>query len=129
MSQLDKSNNLDLVKEISLYLEESKQQLAITVNATLSLLYWQIGKRINEEILQNQRAEYGKEIISALSEQLTIDYGSGWSKRQLHHCIRFSEVFPDFEIVHTLCSQLSWSHIRLIIPIVELDLFQNRKTT
>ena len=45
MSQLDKSNNLDLVKEISLYIEESKQQLAITVNATLSLLYWQIGKR------------------------------------------------------------------------------------
>ena len=117
MSQLDKSNNLDLVKEISLYIEESKQQLAITVNATLSLLYWQIGKRINEEILQNQRAEYGKEIVSALSEQLTIDYGSGWSKRQLHHCIRFSEVFPDFEIVHTLCSQLSWSHIRLIIPM------------
>ena len=117
MSQLDKSNNLDLVKEISLYIEESKQQLAITVNATLSLLYWQIGKRINEEILQNQRAEYGKEIVSALSEQLTIDYGSGWSKRQLHHCIRFAEVFPDFEIVHTLCSQLSWSHIRLIIPM------------
>lgn len=117
MSQLDKSKNLDLVKEISLYIEESKQQLAITVNATLSLLYWQIGKRINEEILQNQRAEYGKEIVSALSEQLTSDYGSGWSKRQLHHCIRFAEVFPDFEIVHTLCSQLSWSHIRLIIPM------------
>lgn len=91
--------------------------MAITVNATLSLLYWQIGKRINEEILQNQRAEYGKEIVSALSEQLTSDYGSGWSKRQLHHCIRFAEVFPDFEIVHTLCSQLSWSHIRLIIPM------------
>ncbi len=90
MSQLDKSNNLDLVKEISLYIEESKQQLAITVNATLSLLYWQIGKRINEEIPQNQRAEYGKEIVSALSEQLTSDYGSGWSKRQLHHCIRFA---------------------------------------
>ena len=117
MSQLDKSNNLDLVKEISLYIEESKQQLAITVNATLSLLYWQIGKRINEEILQNQRAEYGKEIVFALSEQLTLDYGTGWSKRQLHHCIRFAEVFPDFEIVHTLCSQLSWSHLRLIIPI------------
>jgi predicted nuclease of restriction endonuclease-like (RecB) superfamily len=93
--------------------------LAITVNATLSLLYWQIGKRINEEILQNQRAEYGKEIVSALSRQLTLDYGTGWSKRQLHHCIRFAEVFPDFEIVHTLCSQLSWSHLRLIIPMEE----------
>lgn len=78
---------------------------------------------------KNQRAEYGKEIVSALSEQLTSDYGSGWSKRQLHHCIRFAEVFPDFEIVHTLCSQLSWSHIRLIILTEEVELFQNRKTT
>lgn len=52
MSQLDKSKDLDLVKEISLYIEESKQQLAISVNAALSLIYWQIGKGINEEILQ-----------------------------------------------------------------------------
>ena len=80
MSQLDKSNNLDLVKEISLYIEESKQQLAITVNATLSLLYWQIGKRINEEILQNQCAEYGKEIIASLAQALSLEFGKGWRK-------------------------------------------------
>jgi predicted nuclease of restriction endonuclease-like (RecB) superfamily len=58
-------------------------------------------------------------LVRNLSRQLTLDYGTGWSKRQLHHCIRFAEVFPDFEIVHTLCSQLSWSHLRLIIPIEE----------
>jgi len=108
-----------IAEDIKRLIAQSKQQLAITVNATLSLLYWQIGKRINEEILQNQRAEYGKEIVSALSKQLTLDYGTGWSKRQLHHCIRFAEVFPDFKIVHTLCSQLSWSHLRLIIPMEE----------
>jgi hypothetical protein len=108
-----------IAEDIKRLIAQSKQQLAITVNATLSLLYWQIGKRINEEILQNQRAEYGKEIVSALSRQLTLDYGTGWSKRQLHHCIRFAEVFPDFKIVHTLCSQLSWSHLRLIIPMEE----------
>lgn len=108
-----------IAEDIKRLIAQSKQQLAITVNATLSLLYWQIGKRINEEILQNQRAEYGKEIVSALSRQLTLDYGTGWSKRQLHHCIRFAEVFPDFNIVHTLCSQLSWSHLRLIIPMEE----------
>lgn len=106
-----------IAEDIKRLIAQSKQQLAVTVNATLSMLYWQVGKRINEEILQNQRAEYGKEIVSALSRQLTLDYGTGWSKRQLHHCIRFAEVFPDFKIVHTLCSQLSWSHFRLIIPM------------
>lgn len=108
-----------IAEDIKRLIAQSKQQLAVTVNATLSMLYWQVGKRINEEILQNQRAEYGKEIVSALSRQLTLDYGTGWSKRQLHHCIRFAEVFPDFKIVHTLCSQLSWSHFRLIIPMEE----------
>jgi predicted nuclease of restriction endonuclease-like (RecB) superfamily len=105
------------ISEIKTLIEQSKQQLALTVNATLSLLYWQIGKRIKEEILQNQRAEYGKEIVATLSRQLEVEYGNGWSKRQLHHCIRFAEVFPNFEIVHTLCSQLSWSHLRLIITL------------
>jgi predicted nuclease of restriction endonuclease-like (RecB) superfamily len=80
-------------------------------------LYWQIGKRINEEVLKNQRAEYGEKIIQSLSAQLTEEYGKGWSKRQLHHCLRFAEAFPDIAIVHTLCTQLSWSHIRLIIPM------------
>lgn len=106
-----------LAFEIKLLIEQSRQQVAVAVNATLSRLYWQIGKRINEEVLQNQRAEYGKEIVATLSRQLTEEYGSGWSKRTLHHCLRFAETFPDSTIVHTLCTQLSWSHIRLIIPM------------
>ncbi len=67
--------------------------------------------------MKNQRAEYGEKIIQSLSAQLTEEYGKGWSKRQLHHCLRFAEAFPDIAIVHTLCTQLSWSHIRLIIPM------------
>ena len=61
-----------------------------------------------------KRAEYGKQIVVSLSRQLTKEYGKGWSKRQLHYCIRFAEVFPDIQIVHTLCTQFSWSHLRLI---------------
>ena len=114
----NKINEIEpLVSDIKTLIGESKQALAVAVNATLSMLYWQIGKRINDEVLQNKRAEYGQQVVKLLSEALIIEYGSGWSKRQLHHCLRFCEVFPDFQIVHTLCTQLSWSHIRLIIPI------------
>ena len=116
--QMEKNTtDIVLVSEIKTLIEQSKQQLAVVVNAALSMLYWQIGKRVHDEILKNKRAEYGEQIVQSLSTQLTIDYGKGWSKRQLHHCIRFAETIPDSEIVHTLCTQLSWSHLRLIIPI------------
>jgi len=115
---LEKTNNEStLTVAIKQLISESRQQVAVTVNSAISILYWQIGKRIQDEILQNQRAEYGKEIISTLSKHLTAEYGNGWSKRQLHHCVLFADVYPEKEIVHTLCTQLSWSHLRLIIPM------------
>jgi predicted nuclease of restriction endonuclease-like (RecB) superfamily len=104
------------IKEL---IDQSRQQVSVAVNSAITLLYWQVGKRINDEILQKQRAEYGEQIVHELSILLTGEYGKGWSKRQLHHCVRFAEVFTDVEIVHTLCTQLSWSHIRLIIPLDE----------
>ncbi len=108
------SNN-GLVSEIKALIEQSKQLVAVAVNANLSMLYWQVGKRINEEILQNQRAEYGKQIIQSLSLQLTEGYGSGWGEKQLRQCMQFASAFGEKEIVYTLCRELSWSHIRLIM--------------
>ncbi len=80
----------------------------------MSLLYWKIGKRINDEILLDQRAEYGKRVVATLSEDLELQYGKGWGEKQLRHCIRFAETFSDEKIVYTLCTQLSWSHLRMI---------------
>jgi hypothetical protein len=54
-----KIDNTAIFSEIKSFIEQSKQLVAISVNSTLSLLYWQIGKRINEEILNSKRAEYG----------------------------------------------------------------------
>ncbi len=110
--------NSDLLfGEIKLLIDQSRRQVAQTVNSAISVLYWQVGKRLQKEVLQHQRAEYGKEIITSLSKQLEQEYGKGWSKRQIHYCLRFAEVFPEEEIVHTVCAQLSWSHIRQIIPM------------
>ena len=71
----------------------------------------------NQEVLQEKRAEYGKQIIASLSQQLSNEYGKGWSEKQLRHCIRFAEVFLENEIVYTLCTQLSWSHLRIVFFI------------
>lgn len=103
-----------LFQEIRQLIDTAKQRAAVAVNAEITLLYWQVGKRIQTEVLQGQRAEYGKQIIDTLSQQLTQTYGKGWGARQLRHCLQFAETFPNIEIVNTLCSKLSWSHLRLL---------------
>ncbi len=112
----DKPQNINnLFSEIKQLIEEAKQNVASTVNATTTVLYWNVGMKINSEILGNKRAEYGKEVVKSLSRQLTLEYGKGWSEQQLRHCLRIAETFPDKEILYTVCRQLSWSHLRTIM--------------
>ena len=83
----------------------------------MTLLYWRIGKRIQTEILENERAEYGQEIVSTLSEKLTEEFGRGFGRRSLFNMIRFAEAYPDVRIVQSLIAQLSWTHFQRIIPL------------
>jgi predicted nuclease of restriction endonuclease-like (RecB) superfamily len=100
------------IKEL---IEQSKQEVAVAVNATMTALYWKVGQYINDDVLKNNRAEYGKQIVQTLSAQLEVEYGKGWGEKQLRQCMQFASFFPDEQIVYTLCRQLSWSHIRLIM--------------
>lgn len=115
MTEIDK--HVELFTEISKLINESRQRVAITVNSEISLLYWHIGKRINDDILQNKRAEYGKQIVYTLSKQLTLEFGKGWSEKQLRHCLYAVETFPDLEIFSAVRRELSWSHIKTLIYI------------
>ena len=72
----NKSISSDLIGNIRSLIETARQNVAITVNAGLTVLYWQIGSRIRQDILKEKRAEYGKEIVATLSRQLTNDYGN-----------------------------------------------------
>jgi predicted nuclease of restriction endonuclease-like (RecB) superfamily len=103
--------------EIKNLIETSKNNVAVTVNSEMTMLYWNIGKRVNDEVLQNSRAEYSKQIVVSLARQLEIEYGKGWSEKQLRHCLRFAETISDFQIVSALRRQLSWTHIKTIIYI------------
>jgi len=113
--KIDKKDNL--FTDISQLIEQSKTNIAISVNAELTMLYWQVGKRINENILKSDKPEYGKQIVSSISERLTTEYGKGWGQRHLYSCIKVYTVFPDFEILHALRTKLTWTHLRLIINV------------
>ena len=108
-----------LLADVRLLIDAARLRVASTINAELTQLYWQIGNRVNVELLQGQRAEYGKQVIAELAKQLATEFGKGWGERQLRYCLRVAEAFPDEQILHTLCSELSWSHLRLLIQIDE----------
>jgi predicted nuclease of restriction endonuclease-like (RecB) superfamily len=107
----------DLIGDIRRLIESARQNVAVTVNAGLTILYWQIGSRIRQDILEEKRAEYGKEIVATLSQELTKEYGNGFSYSALARMVRFAEIFPDTQIVATLSRQLSWSHFKEILPL------------
>lgn len=102
------ARNQDLFSDIRTLIEQGRQQVAVTVNATMTMLYWQIGIRVNQEILKNQRAEYGKQIVATLARQLQAEYGNGWSEKQLRHCLRFAEIIPDEQIVSASSVSFIW---------------------
>jgi hypothetical protein len=106
-----------LLLDVRALIEAARQQVAQAVNAGLVTLYWHVGKRIRQEILGEQRAAYGEEIVNALSTQLSAEYGRGFARRNLFYMIQFAEVFPDEQIVHALRAQLSWTHFRELIAI------------
>ena len=108
-----------LLADVQSMIEQTRAGVAQAVNAGMTSLYWRIGKRIQSEILQGQRADYGKEIVATLSRQLVSRFGTGFSEKSLRRMMQFAEVFPDREIVATLWRQLSWSHFRELLPLKE----------
>lgn len=103
-----------LLEDIRSLIESARRRAATAINTEMVMLYWYIGERIRKDTLGQERAEYGKWIVQALSEKLTMEYGRGFTRTNLFN-IRFAEVFPDREIVHALSGQLSWTHFREII--------------
>ena len=116
-NKLDKNGNQNLFDSISELINQTRHRVATTINQELTLLYWNIGKTINDDVLKNSRADYGKKIIPELSDKLTLLYGSGFNKRNLQNFIKLNSVFENIIILNTVCAKLSWSHIRSIIYI------------
>ena len=64
-----------LIQDLRQIIEQARGQIAATANYALSIMYWKIGKRINTEVLDNKRAEYGKQIVASVARQLQEEFG------------------------------------------------------
>lgn len=113
---MNKIINHSLFEQIKNLIEQTKNNVAIAVNSSLTMMYWNIGKLINDEVLQNKRAEYGKEIIATVSQQLIKQYGKGYSYSALTRMMKFAKNIDEKNIA-TLSQQLSWSHFKELIVL------------
>ena len=72
--------------------------MATAINTELVLLYWNIGRIIKSDILQDTKAEYDKQTVEGLSNRLVSEFGRGYSTKNLFNMIKFFEVFNDEKI-------------------------------
>lgn len=106
-----------LLTDIRQLIDTARTRAAAAVNAEVTLLYWEIGRRIRNEVLRGERAGYGQQVIQGLARRLTAEYGRGWSEQQLRHCIRVAEVFSDEPKLSALRRELSWTHLKTLMYV------------
>lgn len=106
-----------LYSDVCQIIDGTRGRIATFLNTEVCMTNWYIGKRIKEDVLFNQRAEYGKQVIKNLSLRLIGRYGAGWSEKKLRHCIRSAETFSEQDIVSSTQRQLTWTHLKSLMYI------------
>lgn len=96
-------------------LSKAREQVWQAVNTTMVAAYWNIGRVIVEEEQKGEvRARYGKGLIESLSKRITVEFGSGYSPRNLWFIRDFFLAYPK---VNALRTELSWTHYRLLLRV------------
>lgn len=116
-NEIKKNNILDFNKvynNVKDTLDNARAKAYVSINIYMVKAYWEIGKQIYEAQNENDRAEYGKELLSELSKALTKEYGKGFDKSNLSRMRKF---YLCFQNVDALRQELSWTHYRLILKV------------
>ncbi len=108
-----------LLSDLRSLIESARQRIASAANATTTMLFWSVGRRLLRENLQGGRAAYGRQTLAAVSQELTAEFGAGFSYTALTRMVRFAEWMTDERILATLSQELSWSHFMELLPIKE----------
>ncbi|UKK51756.1 PDDEXK nuclease domain-containing protein [Prevotella sp. E13-17] len=125
MNEIEQNNQIvspsvsqSLIQDLRQIIEQARGRVAATANYELTMMYWHIGERINREVLDNQRAEYGKQIVATVARQLQEEFGrKGFDEKSIRRMMQFATLFPDSQIVAPLARQLWWSHFVEVMPL------------
>lgn len=109
-----------IISDIRDIISAGRDSAYSAASAAMIMTYWNIGKRIVEQEQSGEdRAEYGKRLISALSDELTKEFGKGFSARNLRNFRKFYTLFPDDKIWQTRLPNLTWSHFSCLLRVAD----------
>ena len=111
-------DNEVLVNEIASIITNARNNVSKQVNSELLNAYWNIGRVIVENELKNNRGEYGKKQLLAISKNLTNKFGKGFSQSNLYNMKMFYTKYPIFQSV---TGKLSWTHYCELLYISDDD--------
>ena len=111
-------NYYDEIKNYVKKVEIGRAIREANANNELVDSYWNIGKLIVDAQGGKEKSKYGDKLLKEWSEKLTQEYGKGYDYSNMR---RFRQFYLTFPIVDTVCPQLSWSVIRVLLPIVDLN--------
>lgn len=115
LMKYEKSN--DLFSKIVNLITLRKTAVSHALNTAMIFLYWEIGETVCLDVLDQEKADYGKKIVDEVAERLTKEYGKGFNRASIFRMIQFYREFPEREKVATLSQQLTWSHFVELLPI------------
>lgn len=111
-----------LIDDLKALIEAGRNSAYAATNKALIETYWNIGRRIVEEEQHGeQRAEYKKQLIKTIADELMREYGKSFSSRNLYYYRKFYQYFPDLEILNTRVQNLNWSHFRMLLRVPDED--------
>ena len=107
-----------VISDIKKIIASGRDSAYNAANVAIIMTYWNIGKRIVEQEQSGEdRAEYGKHLITALADELTKEFGKGFSERNLHYYRKFYSCFPDETILNACVQNLNWTHLRCLLRV------------
>ena len=119
--ELQSSDFAGLLSELKNIIDDSRKRTVSQAQNELLLSYWQIGRRLSVDVLDNERAPYGKQIIKNIAKELTDTYGRSFEVRNLRRMMQFARIFPKWEIVSPVATQLSWTHFVEVLTLKKSD--------
>lgn len=110
----------ELINDLRQIIDSARSHVAATANYEVTMMNWNIGNRINRDVLNYERAEYGKQIVAQVARQLQEEYGTkGFDEKSIRRMMQFARLIPDSQIVAQLATKLSWSHFIEVLPLKE----------
>ena len=125
MAEIEKINptglfSKTLLNDLRQIIDTARSHVAATAKYEVTMMYWNIGNRINRDVLNYERAEYGKQIVAQVARQLQEEYGTkGFDEKSIRRMMQFAKLLPDSQIVAQLATKLFWSHFMEVLPLKE----------